>query len=56
MKIGQIKIAKETFPPLYSKGDKFKILDVTSDKDMLPILAKRLKNKKVYGFEYGELK
>ena len=55
MKIGQIKIAKESFSPLYMKGDKFKIIKLNTDYNLKPIEALRIKDGRIYGFEEGEL-
>jgi len=55
MKQGQIMQANESFPPFYIKGDKFKIISIIDDEDMLPIEAIRLKNNTSHYFEYGEL-
>jgi len=51
----KIKIAKETMHPLYQKGDKFEIIKLNSDPDLVPIIAKRLKTGDMYGFYEGEL-
>lgn len=56
MKVGQILITKESFLPLFLKGDKFKIIQLNEDYNLKPIEAMRLKDKKIYGFEEGELK
>lgn len=56
MKQGQIKKAKENFMPLYMKGDKFKIIKINKDINLMSIEAMRLKNHKIYGFDEGELK
>ncbi len=56
MKQGQIKQAKENFSPLYFKGDKFKIIKINNDINLMSIEAMRLKNRKIYGFEVDELK
>jgi len=55
MKKGQIRQVKENFMPLYMKGDKFKIIKINKDINLMPIEAMRLKNRKIYGFEEGEL-
>ena len=47
--------AKETFEPLYKKGDRFKFLSRSLDKDLLPIRAFHLKSRKIYAFEEHEL-
>jgi len=46
---------KESFIPLYRKGDKFKIIKRNSDKDLISIEAMRLKDKQIYGVEMEEL-
>lgn len=52
----QIFEAKEDYFPLYRKGDKFIIVKINKNPDLMPIEALRLKNKKIYGFEEDELK
>jgi len=47
--------AKDTFKPLYFKGDKFKIIKRNTEEGVAPIEAMRLKDKEIYGFEEGEL-
>lgn len=55
MKINKIFKAKESFYPLYKKGDKFKIIKLNNDPDLTPIEALHLKSKEVYGFVESEL-
>jgi predicted nucleic acid-binding protein len=55
VKIGQIVIAKETFDKLYRKGDKFKILDIVNNVNLISIKAMRLKDREIYYFEEDEL-
>jgi hypothetical protein len=47
--------AKESFSPLYRKGDIFIIIKRNTDKNLTPIEARRLKDGNVYGFREGEL-
>ena len=47
--------AKETFEPLYKKGDKFKIIKRNKEDGLMPIEAMRIKDKEIYGFEENEL-
>lgn len=54
-KVGEIRKATETFSPLYNKGDKFKIMKINEDPNLVPIEAGRIKDKAVYGFEEWEL-
>ena len=51
----QLFRAKESFDPLYIKGDWFRILKINSDKDRMPIEALHLYSRCVFGFEEGEL-
>ena len=46
---------KETFEPLYKKGDKFKIVKRNKEEGLMPIEAKRIKDGEIYGFEIDEL-
>jgi hypothetical protein len=55
VKIGQIMVAKETFGKLYRKGDKFRILDIANNVNLMPIKAMRLKDREIYYFEEDEL-
>lgn len=55
MKKGDIVKVKEGEPPLYLKGDKFKILRINENPDLMPIVAMRFKDKELYGFEEDEL-
>lgn len=55
LKRNQIVRAKETFDPLYSRGDKFKIIKINKDPDLMSIEARMLKSGAIYGFEEGEL-
>ena len=56
MKIGQIKKTKYSFFPLYKEGDSFKIVQLNTNVNLMPVEAMRLRDKKIYGFEDGELK
>lgn len=47
--------AKEDHYPLFRKGDKFKIIKLNKNPDLLPIEARRLKDGEVYGFYEGDL-
>ena len=47
--------AKETFEPLYYKGDKFIIVKRNTDENLMPVEAKHLRSGRIYGFEVGEL-
>jgi len=47
--------AKESFKPLYSKGDLFKIVKRNTDPELVAIEAMRMKDGWIYGFEEGEL-
>lgn len=55
MRVGMKCKAKGTFEPLYREGDMFVILEITNEKWLMPITAKRLKNGRVYGFHKDEL-
>lgn len=55
MKVGQIKRAKESFSPLFLKGDEFKIVQLNDDYNLKPIEAVKIKSGEIYGFEEGEL-
>lgn len=55
MKIGQIKKAKESFVPLYFKGDEFKIVKLNKDVNLVPVEAMRIKGGIIYGFGEDEL-
>ena len=55
VKIGQIVIAKETFDKLYRRGDKFRILDIVNNVNLVSIKAMRLKDREIYYFEEEEL-
>ena len=55
MKVGEIKKVNHDFESLYRKGDKFKIIRLNKDEDLMPIEAMRLKNRQIYGFEENEL-
>lgn len=45
---------KESLEPLYRKGDLFRIIKINTDKDLVPVVAVRLKDNVVYGFEGDE--
>lgn len=55
MKIGQIKKTKDEFFPLYKEGDSFKIVQLNTNVNLMPIEAMRIKDKRTYGFWEGEL-
>jgi len=44
-----------TFEPLFYEGDKFKIVKINTDQDLMPIEAVKIKSGRVYGFFEGEL-
>lgn len=46
---------KIEYKPLFRKGDKFKIIKINDDPNLMPIEAIRLKDRQIYGFEEGEL-
>lgn len=47
--------AKIEVKPLFRKGDKFRIIKINDDPNLMPIEAVRLKDGEIYGFEEGEL-
>jgi hypothetical protein len=47
--------AKETFEPLFNKGDLFKIIKTNADPNLMELECMRLKDGKIYGFEKDEL-
>ncbi|MGV8152042.1 MAG: hypothetical protein ACP5OG_03100 [Candidatus Nanoarchaeia archaeon] len=47
--------AKETFEPLYQKGNLFRIIQVNSHPNLMELECVRLKDGKKYGFERNEL-
>ena len=53
--MSKIFIAREGCEPLFREGDKFIIVRRETDSDLTPIIAMRLKDKQVYGFNEGEL-
>ena len=55
MRKNQIVKAKEGMGKLYMKGDKFKILKINKDPDLMPIEALHLKSKETYGFTEEEI-
>jgi len=55
MKVGQIKKAKYSFYPIYKNGDKFKIIQLNENIDLMPIEAMCIKDGRIYGFWEGEL-
>lgn len=55
MKNGDKFKAKESFYPLYQKGDEFIIVDLTDEPNLLPIAARHLKSKEIYYFNLEEL-
>lgn len=55
MKKGQIFRAKESFPPIYKKGDKFKIIKFNKNSNLMDVEAVRLKDGEVYGFSKEEI-
>lgn len=54
IQINRIYKTKEDFLPLFRKGDRFKILKLNEDINLMPIEALRLKDGKIYGFEENE--
>jgi hypothetical protein len=50
VKINQIVIVKEGLFSLYRKGDKFKIIKINDEPDLMPIEALHLRTKEIYGF------
>ena len=55
MKMKKLFRAKETFEPLYYKGDLFKIIKVNTNHDLMELECVRLKDGKIYGFEKNEI-
>jgi len=55
MKEKQIVKAKEDYYPLYRRGDKFKIIIINKNPDLMPIEALHLRKNKIYGFFKEEL-
>lgn len=51
----KVKKAKIDCSPLFQRGDKFVIVNKNYDPNLMPIEAKRLKDKQVYGFDEDEL-
>ena len=47
--------AKETFEPIYYKGDLFKIIKVNTNPDLMELECVRLKDGEIYGFRKDEL-
>jgi hypothetical protein len=47
--------SKIDFKPLFYKGDKFIIIKRNTDVGLYPIIALRIKDKNIYGFEEDEL-
>ena len=56
MKLINTYIAKISYYPLFEKGDEFVIVKINKDKNLMPIIAKKLKNGEIFGFYEGELK
>lgn len=54
-KMDKIKKAKQSFYPLFRKGDEFKIVGENNSSFLMPIEAMHLKSGEVYGFEEWEL-
>jgi len=55
MKPNDIVKPKESFYPLYNKKDFFKVIKINTEEGRMPIEAMKLKDKKIYGFDEGEL-
>ena len=55
LKKGMFFTPKQEFYPLYRKGDKFKIVKINKEKDLLPIESLHLRTKQIYGFERDEI-
>lgn len=55
MKTGEIFTIKESFFPLYRKGDKFKIIKINNNPDLMPVEAVDLRSRVVYGFTEEEI-
>ena len=47
--------AKESFEPLWRKGDEFVIVKRNTNPDLTEIEAKKLRSGRIYGFSEGEL-
>lgn len=55
IKLGQIVRVKDGMEPLYTKRDKFKIVNINKNPDLMPFVALNLRTKKTYGFFEEEL-
>lgn len=55
MKTGQKFKAKESFYPLYQKGDEFIIVDLTDEPNLLPIAAMKITTREIYYFNLEEI-
>lgn len=51
----EIVKAKEDYHPLYRKGDKFKIIKINKNPELMPIESMRIKDGEIYGFFDDEL-
>jgi len=51
----KLKKSKEDLPPLYFKGDLFRIVKRNYDERLMPLEAMRLRDKNIYSFEEDEL-
>ena len=51
----KISYAKESFEPLFRKGDKFIIVRRNNNPQLMPVEARHLYTREVFGFEEGEL-
>lgn len=55
LKVNQIVKVKEGFYPLYYKGEKFRIIKLNKNKDLMPVEMKSLRTKETFGFEKFEI-
>jgi len=55
IKMKKLFRAKETFEPLYNKGDLFKIIRINTYPNLMELECVRLKDGEIYGFEKNEL-
>lgn len=51
----KIYISKIDCEPLFRKGDKFIIMNINTNPNLMEIEAMKLKSKRIYGFNEGEL-
>lgn len=54
MKVNQVVKTKEDFMPLYRKGEKFKVIRINKDENLMPVEAVSFKTGEIYGFEEKE--